>query len=107
MSRLYRSVIGTFLGGMSCVAYFLLASATALGSDAALAHALEGRLKQISETKVVNLAHRSDANPFSFRNSQGQPDRYNVDLCKSVVRFLEVQLCNWAQNHAQTEMVMR
>jgi glutamate/aspartate transport system substrate-binding protein len=57
-----------------------------------LAQTLEGRLKQISETKVVKLAHRSDANPFSFVNAQGQPDGYTVDLCKFVVQSLELQL---------------
>jgi glutamate/aspartate transport system substrate-binding protein len=61
-------------------------------ADAALAQSLEGRLKQISESKIVKLAHRSDANPFSFVNAQGQPDGYTVDLCKSVVQSLELQL---------------
>jgi len=46
----------------------------------------------ISETKIVKLAHRSDANPFSFVNAQGQPDGYTVDLCKFVVHSLELQL---------------
>jgi glutamate/aspartate transport system substrate-binding protein len=60
--------------------------------DTARAQSLEGRLKAISETKVIKLAHRSDANPFSFVNAQGQPDGYTVDLCKSVVQSLELQL---------------
>ena len=70
----------------------LLAIAIAFVGDAALAQTLEGRLKQISETKIVKLAHRSDANPFSFVNAQGQPDGYTVDLCKFVVHSLEQQL---------------
>jgi glutamate/aspartate transport system substrate-binding protein len=70
----------------------LFAFAIASVGDAALAQTLEGRLKQISETKVVKLAHRSDANPFSFVNVQGQPDGYTVDLCKFVVHSLELQL---------------
>jgi glutamate/aspartate transport system substrate-binding protein len=61
-------------------------------SDAALAQSSEGRLKQIGETKVVRLAYRSDANPFSFLNAKGDPDGYTVDLCKSVVQSLEQQL---------------
>jgi len=64
----------------------------ACAGDLASAQTLEGRLKQIGETKVVKLAHRSDANPFSFVNAQGQPDGYTVDLCKSVVQSLEMQL---------------
>jgi len=73
---------------MRCLLLFVVAMVF-LG-DAALA--LEGRLKQISETKAVRLAYRTDAKPFSFENAQGQPDGYTVDLCKSVVHSLELQL---------------
>jgi glutamate/aspartate transport system substrate-binding protein len=59
---------------------------------AALAQGAEGRLKQIGETKLVKLAYRSDANPFSFVNANGDPDGYTVDLCKSVVQSIEQQL---------------
>src|SRR6516225_7788386 len=68
------------------------AIAIAFIGNTVLAQTLEGRLKQISDTKVVKLAHRSDANPFSFVNAQGQPDGYTVDLCKFVVQSLELQL---------------
>src|SRR3974390_1588460 len=70
----------------------LLAIAIAFVGDAARAQTFDGRLKQITETKIVKLAHRSDANPFSFVNGQGQPDGYTVDLCKFVVHSLEAQL---------------
>ena len=70
----------------------LFAVVMASYGDAALAQTLEGRLKQISETKVVKLAHRTDAKPFSFVNVQWQPDGYTVDLCKFVVHSLELQL---------------
>jgi hypothetical protein len=39
----------------------LLAIVIASVSGGALAQTLEGRLKQISETKLVRVAHRSDA----------------------------------------------
>jgi glutamate/aspartate transport system substrate-binding protein len=71
---------------------FLFVITIASIADAALAQTPEGRLRQISSTKVVKLAHRTDANPFSFVNAQGQPDGYTVDLCKSVVHSLELQL---------------
>jgi ABC-type amino acid transport substrate-binding protein len=61
-------------------------------TNGASAQSLEGRLKQIGEIKVVKLAYRSDANPFSFADSHGQPDGYTIDLCKFVVRSLEQQL---------------
>jgi len=60
--------------------------------EAASAQNAEGRLKQIGDTKVVRLAYRSDANPFSFVNATGEPDGYTVDLCKSIVQSLEQQL---------------
>jgi glutamate/aspartate transport system substrate-binding protein len=75
---------------MRCILLFALALTSAIGG--ASAQTLEGRLKQIGESKVVKLAYRSDANPFSFVNVQGQPDGYTVDLCKVVVHSLELQL---------------
>jgi glutamate/aspartate transport system substrate-binding protein len=70
----------------------VLLAAIACAGDPASGQTPEGRLKQIGETGVVKLAHRSDANPFSFINAQGQPDGYTVDLCKFVVHTLELQL---------------
>lgn len=61
-------------------------------TGAALAQSPQGRLKQIGETRVVRLAYRSDAKPFSFVNAKGEPDGYTVDLCKFVVQSLERQL---------------
>jgi glutamate/aspartate transport system substrate-binding protein len=75
---------------MRRVLVFVVAMACA--GSAALAQTPEGRLKQIGETRVVKLAYRSDANPFSFVNAEGQPDGYTVDLCKFVVHSLELQL---------------
>jgi glutamate/aspartate transport system substrate-binding protein len=66
--------------------------ALVFASGAASAQIVEGRLKQIGESKVVKLAYRSDANPFSFAVPQGQPDGYTIDLCKFVVHSLELQL---------------
>ena len=70
----------------------VLALAIACVGKAAFAQNLEGRLKQVSETRVVKLAHRSDSKPFSFVNAQGQPDGYSVDLCKFIVHSVELQL---------------
>jgi glutamate/aspartate transport system substrate-binding protein len=75
---------------MRRVLVFVVAMACA--GSAVLAQTPEGRLKQIGETRVVKLAYRSDANPFSFVNAEGQPDGYTVDLCKFVVHSLELQL---------------
>jgi glutamate/aspartate transport system substrate-binding protein len=72
--------------------FFLLLVINVCAGNAVLAQDGGGRLKQIGETKVVKLAYRSDANPFSFVNAKGEPDGYTVDLCKSVVQSLEQQL---------------
>jgi glutamate/aspartate transport system substrate-binding protein len=88
----HRSIYRVLSQGSDMRRLFLFVIAIASIADAAPAQTLEGRLSQISSTKVVKLAHRTDANPFSFVNAQGQPDGYTVDLCKSVVHSLELQL---------------
>jgi glutamate/aspartate transport system substrate-binding protein len=93
MLRLYRAANGALVvGGRDMRRLLLFVAAIACAGNAALAQTPEGRLKQIGETGVVKLAYRSDANPFSFVNPQGQPDGYTVDLCKFVVHSLELQL---------------
>jgi ABC-type amino acid transport substrate-binding protein len=49
------------------------------------------RLKTIVSTKVVKIAYRTDARPFSFVNND-QPVGYSIDLCKLVVVSLERQV---------------
>jgi glutamate/aspartate transport system substrate-binding protein len=70
----------------------LLAITLICAGDLAAAQVPEGRLKQIGESKLIKLAYRSDANPFSFTNPQGQPDGYTIDLCKFIVGSIEQQL---------------
>jgi glutamate/aspartate transport system substrate-binding protein len=75
---------------MRRVLLFIVAFISA--STATSAQILEGRLKQIHESKVVKLAYRSDASPFSFASTPGQPDGYTIDLCKFIVHSIEQQL---------------
>jgi glutamate/aspartate transport system substrate-binding protein len=70
----------------------LLIVAFVSASTATSAQVLEGRLKQIHESKVVKLAYRSDASPFSFAGTPGEPDGYTIDLCKFIVQSIEQQL---------------
>ena len=49
------------------------------------------RLKTIASAKVVKIAYRTDARPFSFVNNN-QPVGYSIDLCKLVVTSIERQL---------------
>jgi ABC-type amino acid transport substrate-binding protein len=56
------------------------------------AHAADGRLNAINQTKIIKIAYRTDAKPFSFVNENKEPTGYTIDLCKLVVRSLEKQL---------------
>jgi glutamate/aspartate transport system substrate-binding protein len=75
---------------MRRVLLFIVAFISA--SSATSAQILEGRLKQIHESKVVKLAYRTDASPFSFVSTPGQPDGYTIDLCKFIVHSIQQQL---------------
>src|SRR5262249_23927218 len=41
-------------------------------------------LDRVRETKPFRIGYRADAKPHSFRNAQGQPAGYVVDLCREV-----------------------
>jgi glutamate/aspartate transport system substrate-binding protein len=71
---------------------FLFLAAIIGAASGASAQELEGRLKQIYESKIIRLAYRLDANPFSFVSPQGQPDGYTIDLCKHIAGSLERQI---------------
>ena len=71
---------------------FLLLAAITCAADLTSAQELEGRLKQIYDSKIIRLAYRLDANPFSFVSPQGQPDGYTIDLCKHIAGSLERQI---------------
>ena len=47
--------------------------------------AVEGRLKQIHETKTISVAYRTDALPFSFEETDKKPAGYTIDLCRGVI----------------------
>lgn len=50
------------------------------------------RLKTIASTKVVKIAYRTDARPFSFVNDNNEPVGFSIDLCRMVVSSIEKQL---------------
>lgn len=41
-------------------------------------------LDRVRETKTFRIGYRADAKPHSYRNEQGQPAGYVVDLCREV-----------------------
>jgi len=50
------------------------------------------RLKTIASTKIIKIAYRTDARPFSFVNDKNEPVGFTIDLCKLVVGSIERQL---------------
>jgi ABC-type amino acid transport substrate-binding protein len=71
-------------------ALFALLLATAASAQTQVPS--NSRLKAIAGTKVVKVAYRADARPFSFVNESKQPVGYTIDLCKFVVASIERQL---------------
>jgi ABC-type amino acid transport substrate-binding protein len=77
------------------------------------AQALDGALRKIRDSKTINIAYRTDALPFSYRNDKGEPAGYTVDLCRRAVAGIEQQLkvqglkVNWipATAHNRFELV--
>ena len=66
--------------------------ALVLTAGVASAQGIDGRLNAINKTKIIKIAYRTDAAPFSYVNENKEPTGYTVDLCKLVVRLLEKQL---------------
>jgi len=51
----------------------------------------DSRLKSIVAKKVIRIAYRADARPFSFVNDAKEPLGYTIDLCKQVTKSIEKQ----------------
>ena len=51
----------------------------------------ESRLTSIITNKVIRVAYRADARPFSFSEDGKEPLGYTIDLCKQVVRSIAQQ----------------
>jgi ABC-type amino acid transport substrate-binding protein len=52
----------------------------------------DSRLKTIASAKMIKLAYRTDARPFSFVNDKNEPAGFTIDICKLVVNSIERQL---------------
>ena len=64
-----------------------LSAATAFAQNSVPA---DSRLKSITGKKVIRVAYRADASPFSFISS-GEPVGYTIDLCVLVTKSLADQ----------------
>jgi len=72
-----RALAGVGLLTALCVAWATSASA--------------GALERVRQDKVIRLAYREDAPPFSFKDNIGEPAGYMVDLCRAVAKDLAKQ----------------
>jgi ABC-type amino acid transport substrate-binding protein len=66
----------------------LLALITAAVSCGASA----GTIDRIRQDKVIRIAYRTDAPPFSYKDQLGEPAGFMVDLCRAVAKNLAQQL---------------
>lgn len=64
-------------------ALLLPAAATALG---------DGRLDRIRATGKMTVAYAENAVPFSFRDKDGKPDGYSIELCRRVLAGIQARL---------------
>jgi len=68
------------------VAAMLTACANPAGSTA------PGTLARIERSQVLTLGYREDSRPFSYKDSDGNPAGYSVEVCKRVAASLQSQL---------------
>jgi glutamate/aspartate transport system substrate-binding protein len=80
IQRVVRSFAGLF--AVACILWSASAQAQ-LSADS--------RLTFITARKVVRIAYRSDARPFSFFNGGNEPQGYTIDLCKQVAQSIAQQ----------------
>jgi ABC-type amino acid transport substrate-binding protein len=76
------------LRGLILFVVFLVSSATA---SAQTDTPSGSRLESIINNKVVRIAYRTDATPFSFVNDRNEPVGYSIDVCKLVAKSIEQQ----------------
>src|SRR5262245_15577650 len=68
------------------IAVLLLSSCVFVApSFAQVAIPNDSRLKTVSDAKVIRIAYRRDATPFSFEREKDKPVGYTIDLCSLVV----------------------
>jgi glutamate/aspartate transport system substrate-binding protein len=85
-----------------CIALFSVTAASAQNQIPS-----NSRLKAIASTKVIKIAYRTDARPFSFVNDKNEPVGFTIDICKLVVSSIERQLgvglkIEWVPANVQT-----
>jgi len=54
--------------------------------------AYAGPMERISDTGVIKIGFREDAYPFSYRNQDGDPAGYTVEICREIAATVEEKL---------------
>jgi ABC-type amino acid transport substrate-binding protein len=68
------------------------AALLALITAAMSCEAPAGTVDRIRQDKVIRIAYRTDAPPFSYKDKLGEPAGFMVDLCRAVATKLTQQL---------------
>jgi ABC-type amino acid transport substrate-binding protein len=68
------------------------ATLLALITAAVCCEASAGTIDRIRQDKVIRIAYRTDAPPFSYKDKLGEPAGFMVDLCRAVAKNLAQQL---------------
>jgi polar amino acid transport system substrate-binding protein/glutamate/aspartate transport system substrate-binding protein len=69
-----------------------MALVLALAGTATAGGAFAATLDRIGRDKMIRIAFREDAPPFSYKDQSGAPAGYMVDLCRAVAKHLGEQL---------------
>lgn len=54
--------------------------------------AAEGTLEKVKKAGVLVIGYRDTARPFSFKDEQGQPAGYSIDLCRHIAAAVQKNL---------------
>src|SRR5206468_34832 len=76
---------------MNLAARIWPAAASILGLLIFVELASAGVLDRVAQEKVIRVAYREDAPPFSFKDKIGEPAGFMVDLCRAVAKKLAEQ----------------
>jgi ABC-type amino acid transport substrate-binding protein len=70
----------------------LLLAVTVLAACANAPGTSKDSLGRVAQTQTLTLGFREDSKPFSYRDAQGNPSGYSVEVCKRVAASLQSQL---------------
>ena len=65
--------------------FVILAAAAGLVAGSAAAQTLPNTLGKIKAVKAINVAYSPESLPFSYKEADGQPAGYSIDLCKRII----------------------